>query len=318
MDYTPRIVIRALESLSEEENSQKREELLQAGLIEMIKWFTLAARIIVQNKIKLPKQTMDFMNRHKDAIQQLADANVDVNTKRRLILTPGGSGFLGGVMIRSLLRWNGHKTIRKFFPDTDTDNASSNETKSPVREVVRRETSPLKLIIRKKSNKTHDRKHSSPQREIDDRFVTKRSKQTVNNTMLSSTDTNSTPLTEISHISDVLDQISPVRSPQLSPLLSRSHISVNPNSILNTSTPQLRYQGIPTHQENGFVVTNNDTENIGNFTPRRLLIPLPSHSIKSPPSHSHSHNYSYDTPYWPRFASGSPADMLARFTPLNR
>lgn len=106
MEYTPRTVIRALESLSHERNPQTRHTLLQSGLQEMLKWFTLAAKIITQKQIKLPKQTLGFMNRNKQAIEQLANGNVDAETKRKLILKPGGSGFPGGVIIRSLLRWD--------------------------------------------------------------------------------------------------------------------------------------------------------------------------------------------------------------------
>jgi hypothetical protein len=36
MDYTPKAVIRALESLSQENNLNKRQQLLHAGLNEMV------------------------------------------------------------------------------------------------------------------------------------------------------------------------------------------------------------------------------------------------------------------------------------------
>ena len=45
-------LIRALYNLSREHDSHKRKSLLNAGLIEMIKWFSLAARKIVQGKMK--------------------------------------------------------------------------------------------------------------------------------------------------------------------------------------------------------------------------------------------------------------------------
>ena len=48
-------LIRALYSLSREHDSHKRKSLLNAGLIEMIKWFSLVVQIIVQGKMKLPK-----------------------------------------------------------------------------------------------------------------------------------------------------------------------------------------------------------------------------------------------------------------------
>ncbi len=86
MDFTPQAVIRALETLSAEHNVERREELLNAGLKEMVKWFTLAAKIILQKKIQLPKQTQKFMDRHKEDIQLLSDGNVALPTKRKLIL----------------------------------------------------------------------------------------------------------------------------------------------------------------------------------------------------------------------------------------
>ena len=47
-------LIRALYNIRREHDSHKRKALLNAGLIEMIKWFSLAARKIVQGKMKLP------------------------------------------------------------------------------------------------------------------------------------------------------------------------------------------------------------------------------------------------------------------------
>ncbi|KAL4239480.1 hypothetical protein ACF0H5_000295 [Mactra antiquata] len=109
-------IAQSLVHLSQEKNPATREQLLRTGLNEMVKWFTLAAQIILQKKVQLPKQTLNFMEKHRHELEQLQDDNIDLDTKRQLILKPGGSGFLGGVMIRSLLRWNGKKTIRKFGP----------------------------------------------------------------------------------------------------------------------------------------------------------------------------------------------------------
>ena len=67
-------LIRALYNLSREHDCHKRKSLLNAGLIEMIKWFSLAARKIVQGKMKLPKQTQKFMDRHQDDVRKLASA----------------------------------------------------------------------------------------------------------------------------------------------------------------------------------------------------------------------------------------------------
>ena len=87
----------------------------------MIKWFSLAARKIDQGKIKLPKQTKKFMDRQKDDVRKLASAIVDPEVKHSIILKPGGSGFFGGVIIRSLIRWDGNKLMRKFNKKTITE-----------------------------------------------------------------------------------------------------------------------------------------------------------------------------------------------------
>ena len=138
-------LIRALYNLSREHDSHKRKSLLNAGLIEMIKWFSLAARQIVQGKMKLPKQTQKFMDRHQDDVRKVASAIVDPEVKRSIILKPGGGGFFGGVIIRSLIRWDGNKLMRKF----------NKKTKKPKKKSV------------KKPRKQKKRK-------VDDRFVTKR------------------------------------------------------------------------------------------------------------------------------------------------
>ena len=112
--YTSHAVLTALQNLSQQSNRVEREAVLKAGLKEILKWFTLAAKNIIENKIKLPKQTTTFMTKHREEIQRLADPSIDEEIKRKIILKPGGGGFLGGVIIRSLLRWDGSKTARKF------------------------------------------------------------------------------------------------------------------------------------------------------------------------------------------------------------
>ena len=84
-----------------------------------IKWFSLAALKIVQGKMKLPKQTQKFMDRHQDDVRKLASAIVDPEVKCSIILKPGGGGFFGGVIIRSMIRWDGNKLMRKFNKKTN-------------------------------------------------------------------------------------------------------------------------------------------------------------------------------------------------------
>ena len=111
-------LICALYNLSREHDSHKRKSLVNAGLIEMIKWFSLAARKTVQGKMKLPKQTQKCMDRHQDDVRKVASAIVDPDVKRSINLKLGGGGFFGGVIIRSLIRWGGNKLMRKFSKKT--------------------------------------------------------------------------------------------------------------------------------------------------------------------------------------------------------
>ena len=151
-------LIPALYNLSKEHDAHKRKTLLNAGLVEMIKWFSLAARKIIEGKMKLPKQTKKFMERRKDDVRKLASAMVDPEVKRSIILKPGGGGFFGGVIIRSLIRWDGNKLLRR-----------------------KKKTTPKKKSKKTRKTKTmHQHKKKDPvkprksKKRINDKFVTKR------------------------------------------------------------------------------------------------------------------------------------------------
>ena len=145
-------LIRALYNLSKEHDAHKRKTLLNAGLVEMIKWFSLAARKIIEGKTK------NFMERRKDDVRKLASAMVDPEVKRSIILKPGGGGFFGGVIIRSLIRWDGNKLLRR-----------------------KKKTTPKKKSKKTRKTKTmHQHKKKDPvkprksRKRINDKFVTKR------------------------------------------------------------------------------------------------------------------------------------------------
>lgn len=322
MDYTPKAVIRALESLSQENNLNKRQQLLHAGLNEMIKWFTLAAKIIIQKKIQLPKQTLNFMNRNQQEIKQLADANVDVDTKRKLILKPGGSGFLGGVMIRSLLRWDGEKTLRKFNKKTKTPVKKKKQTTAKKNQAKKRKSLLKVKLPFRKSEKTNGRTLPAPLRKFDDRFVTQRRKPSSRQ---------NSPLRSLSRVSDVIDQTSPARSPLSpisimsgfqtpSPMKSRSK-STTPSSLLNT--PKSRYNNVVVNQHDGLnYLTPNGKWTASKLSPGTLSSPQSRHSTPR----SFLSSTSSGTPSWATSASwaSSPSSSFTgipsglRFSPLNR
>ena len=160
--YTSHSVLTALQNLSQQTNRVEREAVLKARLKEILKWFTLAAKNIIENKIKLPKQTTTFMTKHREEIQRLADPSIDEEIKRKIILKPGGGGFLGGVIIRSLLRWDGSKTARKFgdrqprAPRKRAPRKNSSKKKTPKKRTSKKRASKKKPVRMIEENDSED------------------------------------------------------------------------------------------------------------------------------------------------------------------
>ena len=71
---------------------------------DLIEWFSFAARQILEGKVALTRQTTKLLSKYRKQLKILAHPNVDRVTKRRIILTSGGGGYLGGVLIHVLLR----------------------------------------------------------------------------------------------------------------------------------------------------------------------------------------------------------------------
>ena len=173
-------------------NRVEREAVLKAGLKEILKWFTLAAKNIIENKIKLPKQTTTFMTKHRKEIQRLADASIDEEIKRKIILKPGGRGLLGGVIIRSLLRWDGSKTARKFGDrqpraprkraPRKKKSSKSSKKKTPKKKTVRTieendsedDFLPMKTSSKKRPSKKRTSKKRSPKKTSSEKRTSKK------------------------------------------------------------------------------------------------------------------------------------------------
>lgn len=184
MDVRPKSLLRALKNLGKEKNPQIRNILLKKGLNRLMKWFILASKNILDNKIELPKATKKFMEKNKHILEQIVDDNVSLDTKRELILTPGGMGFLGGGLIKTLIKWDGKKMIRSLKSPKHSPRGKQTNTiiakkkprnvknpknpKHPIAKKVPRKTNPknqkktifnsqrkdnLKLIIKKNREK---------------------------------------------------------------------------------------------------------------------------------------------------------------------
>lgn len=56
--------------------------------------------------IPINKQTQRFIDTHREDLKVIATKKVNDDNRIRAILKRGGAGFIGGVSIRHLLKWN--------------------------------------------------------------------------------------------------------------------------------------------------------------------------------------------------------------------
>jgi hypothetical protein len=98
-------ILKQLRLLVQQKDHASRQTVLERGRQILLKWFTAGARNMVNGNMRLTKPTLKWVDKHKDELTQLVDKNVDNDVKYKIILKPGGGGFLGGVIIRAILRW---------------------------------------------------------------------------------------------------------------------------------------------------------------------------------------------------------------------
>ena len=260
MENTPRSVMKVLESLSREKSPTKRREMVESGLTEIIKWFTLAAQLILEKKVNVPKQTLNFMERHKETLNQIADQQVDMATKRQLILKPGGGGFLGGAIIRSLLRWDGTKSVRNF--------------RQPARAKKTAKKRPAKRQPRKKK----------------DRFVTIRRKRQP---------TSGTPKVSPLVIRRVANTPSPLHIARFSPLTSSTPHSLlsTPRSRSMSTSRSSRSSASSSHRSRSLSKSLNGSSIRSTSLPTLPSLPSSwSGSSTFSPIQSFSHTFSEKAP----------------------
>ena len=179
--------------------------------------------------MKLPKQTKNFMERRKEDVRKLASAMVDPEVKRRSILKPGGVGFFGGVIIRSLIRWDGNKLLRR-----------KKKTTSKKKSKKTRKTK----TTRQHKNKDRVKSRKSKKR-INDKFVTKRRSKSIS-PLIPTNFTPSTPNTTWRNLG-MSSPVSNARRTSLS-LAKFSPLRTSPQQIVSpVNSEQLRIlQNSPT------------------------------------------------------------------------
>lgn len=71
-----------------------------------MKWFLAGAKNLLKGVIPIKKQTQRFIDKHREDLSVIANKKVNDDNRIKAILKRGGAGFVGGVIIRHLLKWN--------------------------------------------------------------------------------------------------------------------------------------------------------------------------------------------------------------------
>lgn len=99
-------ILRLLKLLYGEKNPEKRQEIIELSRKTLMKWFLIGANNLLKGSIPVDKQTQRFIEKHREDLKVIADKKANEDNRLKAVLKRGGAGFLGGVIIRNLLKWN--------------------------------------------------------------------------------------------------------------------------------------------------------------------------------------------------------------------
>lgn len=103
-------LLRTLRRLQHERDPEKRTEIFELVRKALMKWFLDGAKNSLKRVIPINKQTQRFINKHQEDLSNIANKKVNEDNRIKAILKRGGAGFVRGVIIRHLLKWNLAKT----------------------------------------------------------------------------------------------------------------------------------------------------------------------------------------------------------------
>lgn len=103
---TGKKLLRTLRRLQHERDPEKRTAIIELGRKALMKWFLAGAKNLLKGVIPIHKQTQRFIDKHRDDLSVIANKKVNDDNRIKAILKRGGAGFVGGVIIRHLLKWN--------------------------------------------------------------------------------------------------------------------------------------------------------------------------------------------------------------------
>ena len=108
-------LVTILRRLRNEKDDGTRMQLLDLGRQALLNWFSMGARNLINGSVPMTKPTEKSVRRNLNYLTTLSDRHADPEVRRSIILRRGGAGFLGGVIIRSLLRWPGREPRRDMY-----------------------------------------------------------------------------------------------------------------------------------------------------------------------------------------------------------
>ena len=104
-----RKLVSLLKRLRRERDPQKREKLIRLGRKALMKWFLVGAANLLKGVIPLNKRDKLFVEKHRQDFNIISDSRASDEDRKKALLKRGGAGFLGGTIIRHLLKWEEKK-----------------------------------------------------------------------------------------------------------------------------------------------------------------------------------------------------------------
>ena len=102
-----------LKRLKNERDPQRREEIIRLGRRTLMRWFLVGAKNLLKGVIPLTKRDEQFVARHREDLRIIGSKRFSDEDRKKALLKRGVAGFLGGVIIRHLLKWDESKKKKK-------------------------------------------------------------------------------------------------------------------------------------------------------------------------------------------------------------
>ena len=131
-----------MKRLRVERNPRRREQIIQLGRKALMRWFLVGAKNLLKGVIPLNRRDQQFVTRHRADLKIISNSRFSDEQRKKALLKRGGAGFLGGVIIRHLLKWDETKKRRKVNPLAGRRRGAA-DPDSPVTRGRRRRVPPI-------------------------------------------------------------------------------------------------------------------------------------------------------------------------------